>query len=161
MSDDQVNVDQVDVEEDQTVSVAIGAATELVLRTGADSVEIRMSEPIEEHLDVEGHDCPYVFLAVACYAARAARTGYPVKPGKQVIQAGAGQHPLLALHSLLDILIDGGVCKSCGRPTAVLHDPDEEAGLLLLTCCIWRYSPADAAYLRDCVTADGGTDASP
>lgn len=101
------------------------AGVKLVERTGARTFEIRYSDDNE----------PVVWMAVAEYD-----NGW---------DAGAGQSPIQALMRLLDQLMDGGICKHCGRPSGVT---EEWRGSMPLAevICWYRYDPETKSFRRGC-----------
>jgi len=115
------------------------AASDLVARTGARSLAIRYSEPDE------GDDGPIVWIAIAEFS----------RPKGAVSQVGAALSPVEAIHRLLDSLIDGGLCKRCGRATAFDGENMLRKGRLpdviegIPTCWI-TYDDDAEKYVRDC-----------
>lgn len=109
------------------------AAAEMLGRLGADSLEIRFSEPDE------GMDTPVIWMAIVSLK------GYDGAPP----QVAAGLHPVHALEKLLEQLIDGGQCNHCGRMTTFEGDPRTVTAFGRLVCA-YQYDPELRTYRRSC-----------
>lgn len=109
------------------------AATEMLGRLGADSMEVRYSEPDE------GMDSVVVWIAIATFKR------YEGAPP----QVAAGLHPVHALEVLLERLMDGGECTHCRRMTTFEGDPRAITPFGRLVCA-YQYDPELKTYRRSC-----------
>jgi hypothetical protein len=109
----------------------IKATADLVGRTGATGFSI-------EHFDSENPGViPWV--AYAFYA-------------DQVWECAAGVHPAVACIRLLEVLVDGGQCTHCHRPTVV--DDNWESPVVSADptspMCSYLFDPSTARFVRAC-----------
>lgn len=101
------------------------ASIELLAKTGAQEVSLRY------HDDEE----PVVWIAVAKYGDH--------------FEAAGAMNPLRAFIRLLEIVIDGGECQHCNRPTAVSDDWTKDMPLESHVC--WHtYDPELKKFRRGC-----------
>jgi hypothetical protein len=103
------------------------AAVDLIGRTGAKSFAIRYSDDEQ----------PVVWSAVADY-------------GDGRAEAAGALHPLVAVLRLAELLIDGGTCTHCGRPTGVHTDRVPESMPLDQFVCWYQFDPELSTFRRGC-----------
>jgi len=124
------------------------AVIELLRRTGAVNVEIRYSDPSED-APADDDRGPVVWMAVARYpGAAGAQIADPPGP-RYRHEVAAAMMPADALLRLAELLIDGGECTHCHRPTVFDSDPFG-AGILDAMGCVYRFDPELARYRRSC-----------
>lgn len=118
------------------------AAVDLVRRTGAQEFMIRYCE----------EDNPVVWMALAMHIVQQGRPVPRSQEGKEVWSVGAGFAPTQALFALCDVLIDGGTCQHCGRPTGFVADMDQQVDEELGSpfVCWYRWDPELATFRRKC-----------
>lgn len=102
------------------------AAVDFVPRLGASTFGIRYQDDQE----------PVIWCAAVEF------------PGGAAEAAGA-LTPLLAVTRLLDLLVDGGHCKHCNRPTGITFDWQHTMPLDNLVCW-YQYDPETKAIRRGC-----------
>jgi hypothetical protein len=115
----------------------VTAAVDVIGRTGAQSFQLRY------HDDEE----PTVWIAVGTwlYGPR----GIPVPDGGQPrSETAAALDPGRAILRLLKLVINGGQCTHCHRPTAIGEDW-QPRGVDPETCW-YTYDEARQAFVRDC-----------
>jgi len=100
-----------------------GPAVELIGRTGAEEFQIRYCE--EEQ--------PLVWVAAARW--------------RGTWEAAGAMNPVRAVFRLADIVIDGGTCTHCHRPTA--FEPDVGATWPAFLCP-YQWDPELATFRRGC-----------
>jgi len=100
------------------------AAVDLLGRTGAGEFQVRYCE--EEQ--------PVIWMAAGRW-------------GKNWQAAGA-LSPLTAVFRLLDEVIDGGMCKHCGRPAG--FEPSIDPMPLNDMVCWYQYDPGTKKFVRGC-----------
>lgn len=67
---------------------------------------------------------------------------------RRIVEVGAGLDPTTALYRVAETLVDGELCKHCGRPTGVELSPD---GMPLDDVVCWyQYDPELATFRRGC-----------
>jgi hypothetical protein len=104
------------------------AGVELLQRTGARDFRIGWSD------EDEG---PVAFYAVCSW--------------HQGAEAAASLDPVKAVMRLCELVIDGGTCTHCGRPT--IFDPDPPGPfdeMLDAMGCRYKWEPDSAAFVRSC-----------
>lgn len=102
------------------------ATVDVIRRTGAKSFEIRYSDDSE----------PTVWMAIA---------GYP----EARWEAAGGMDPLTAVWRLAELLLDGGQCKHCGRPSGISENWKGTMPLGGLICW-YIYDPETKKFRRSC-----------
>lgn len=102
------------------------AAIDLLRRTGSSTFEIRYSEDNE----------PLVWMAIAGW----------VLPKRY--EAAAALMPEDAIFRLCDLVIDGGTCLHCSRPTGFV--PDIDPMPLSDLICWYQYDPELNTFRRSC-----------
>jgi hypothetical protein len=111
-----------------TMDARFRAAVDMIGRTGATSFQIRYSDDEQ----------PTVWMAVAEYQ-RGEGTYF---------DAAAGMDPLRAVLRLCELMIDGGFCTHCHKPTGFTEDfdpmPLEEA------VCWYQFDPELKTFRRGC-----------
>lgn len=105
------------------------AAVDMLARTGAAEVQVRYSDD----------DKPAVWLAVARWDRYADEAHW---------EAAAAMNPLTALYRLCDQVIDGGECKTCGKPTG--FSPDLDRLPLDDLICWYQYDPELKTFRAGC-----------
>jgi hypothetical protein len=109
------------------------AAVDLIGRTGAGSFQLRYSDDEE----------PVVWMAVAQHR---------LSDGDDVrdhYEATAAMNPLRAVLRLAELLIDGGMCTHCRRPSGI--EPDSLDTMPLDTLVCWyQYDPERRTFRRGC-----------
>lgn len=118
---------------DPTNDPRLAAGLALIGRTGAKDLTIRY------------HDDEQPTVWMACASWPRTRDGVE---GRHYEAAG-GMTPLSAVLRLLELVIDGGRCAHCGRPTAVEADFTAER-LLEETFCWYVFDPELATFRRGC-----------
>lgn len=110
------------------------AAVSLLGRTGSLSFVLRYDSPD----DSEG---PVVWLACAQYPS-----GWEV---------AASTDPVTAVMRLCELIVDGGLCARCGRPTAFVPETVGVAGEVLASpgVCTFVFDVERAEYVRECERA--------
>lgn len=110
---------------------------DMVHRTGAVDFQIRLCE--------EGD--PPVWVAVVTH--RVDGDGRPVSDGGRLhLECAAAMDPYHAVYRLAELLVDGGTCAHCGRPTG-LHD-DIDPMPLSAALCWYAWDPELATFRRHC-----------
>lgn len=109
------------------------AALKLIGRTGAEEFVIRFDEPED---DERGQ--PTVWIALAKYA----------RDGRDHWMVGAALHPLRAVFSLCDSVVDGGTCVHCRRPTGFAET--HESMPLEDRVCWYQWVPEMKTFRRGC-----------
>lgn len=110
----------------QTEQDKLIAAIDMIRRTGARSVGIRYQDDEQ----------PTVWMVVASYA-------------DDRHEVDASLSPVRAALRLCERLVDGGVCKHCGRPTGL--EPDSlETMPLDRAFCWYQYDPELKTFRRGC-----------
>jgi hypothetical protein len=102
------------------------AAVDLIGRTGAKSFAIRYTDD----------EPPVVWAAVAEY-------------GDGRAEAAGALHPIVAVLRLAELLVDGGQCTHCGRPTGLDVDSIDTMPLDTLVCW-YQFDPELATFRRGC-----------
>ena len=102
----------------------VTALIAMIGRTGAGSFQIRYSDDED----------PVVWIAVSEHHGHHTAAG--------------GMTPLEAVYRLAELLIDGGECQHCHRPTGVTLDHDDMPLDPLI--CWYQYDPELATYRRGC-----------
>ena len=111
------------------------AAVALLGRTGADHFEIRYCEESE----------PVVWIAAAHWPDRP-EVGMP-----DHYEVAGGLTPWRAMFRLCEAVMDGGVCRHCGRPTMVDDKPaDSSLAAMEAVVCSYRYDPELDTFRRAC-----------
>lgn len=100
------------------------AATDMIGRTGAESFELRYSEKRN----------PVVWMAIGRW--------------NDTYEVGASISPIKATIRLLETVVDGGTCTTCGKPTGITEDL--EAMPLGSHVCWYQYDPELKAFRRGC-----------
>lgn len=103
----------------------LAAAVTMLGRTGAAACQIRYSDD----------ETPVVWIAAARWGER--------------WEAAAAMTPVAAAIRLLEVVIDGGVCKHCERPTAVSDDFTMTMPLNREVCW-YQYDPEMKTFRRGC-----------
>lgn len=105
------------------------ASVELLHRTGISEFQLRYSEEMQ----------PVVWMAVVSYQ----------RPGQIAHQTAGALTPRDAVYRLLELVIDGGQCTHCQRPTGV---SDDFTGQMPLEqhICWYRYDPELRTFRRGC-----------
>lgn len=121
----------------------LGAAIELLERTGAGSVDIRWSDEQE----------PIVWFVVATWFVNDANV--PVRRDSEHVvgrrwDTAAGRGPVEALLRLLERVVDGGQCRHCRRPTIFHADLDTNPTPLDPLFCSYEWDPELSVYRRSC-----------
>lgn len=116
----------------------LAAAVELLGRTGAQSFQLRYSDD----------ETPVVWIAVVAH--RVDRRGVPIpRGGKERYEVASALSPALAALRLCELLVDGGICRHCGKPSAVTEDfavtPPVDT-----TLCWYQFDPELATFRRSC-----------
>lgn len=101
------------------------ACFDLIARTGASSVQVRFDDEVE----------PTVWMAVAEF--------------KGAHEAAGAMTPLLAAYRLAEILLDGGQCRHCKRPSGVTLDWQDSMPLAEQICW-YIYDPELQKFRRSC-----------
>lgn len=116
------------------------AAVKLIERTGAQSFRVGFTP------DDDGP--PTVWYATATWGLDPS-TGRPMpKGGRQRSEAAGAIHPVNAVLRLCELVIDGGTCAHCGRPTVFVADTDTT--MLDRIGCVYAWDPELATFRRDC-----------
>jgi hypothetical protein len=111
--------------DDPTQDPRFVAAVDLIGRTGAKQFQIRYS----------GDEQPVVWAAVVIYGDGA--------------EAAGALHPTVAVLRLAELLVDGGQCTHCRRPTGL--DPDSIDRLPFDDVVCWyQFDPELATFRRGC-----------
>lgn len=100
------------------------AAVDLIGRSGADNFQIRYCE----------EETPTVWVAAAKWG--------------EVWEVGASTAPLEALFRLCAQVLDGGMCKHCGRPSGFV--PDLEPAPAPELVCWYQWDPELETFRRGC-----------
>jgi hypothetical protein len=106
------------------------ASMDLICRTGAAESQLRYSDDEQ----------PCVWLAVAKY-----------RDGRW--ETAAGHEPVEAALRLAELLVDGGQCTHCKRPTAL--EAGDAATFLDKALCWYIYDPELKTFRRSCEDPDG------
>jgi len=115
------------------------AAIDLLGRTGAQEVQVRYSDDEE----------PTVWMVVARYSVQRPGDAFPTR----TFQAAGGMTPDEAAYRLVEQMLDGGLCRHCGRQTAVEQRWDDAellAELAAVGACVYAYDPEIKKYRRAC-----------
>lgn len=113
------------------------AAIDLLRRTGSSTFEIRYSEDNE----------PLVWMAITGWVVN--KKGRPIKTGTpNRYEAAAALMPEDAIFRLCDLVIDGGTCLHCSRPTGFV--PDIDPMPLSDLICWYQYDPELNTFRRSC-----------
>jgi len=106
----------------------IGACADLLGRTGAKGFELRYSDGDDEGDTV-------VWMVIADFGGR--------------MEAAGALRPDQAFFRLLELLVDGGNCQHCHRPTSILEPwaPPLPMGDML---CQYTYDQANHRFKRGC-----------
>lgn len=116
------------------------AAAKLIGRTGARSFEIRFDEGDTKKQQT-------VWIAIGEWRIKNNR---PVATGgERRFECAAGMNPLTAVLRLLDIIIDGGYCDHCKRPSGVT-DHWQSPMPMSKDICWYVYDPELEEYRRSC-----------
>lgn len=110
---------------DAEMEAKLAACVDLARRTGSGTFELRYSDDQE----------PVVWMAIG-------------KWGEQ-FETAAAMNPLRAAIRLLEIVIDGGICKHCERPSGV-SDDWSQAMPLEDHVCWYVYDPETERFRRGC-----------
>jgi len=100
------------------------ASVDLIGRTGALGFQFRFSDD----------DDPTVWMALSLYEDHR----WEVAAGRDLLQA---------VYRLLEVLIDGGKCTHCRRPSAFLGDSLDSFPEML---CAYSYDPELQTFRRGC-----------
>lgn len=103
------------------------AAADLVGRTGAEELMIRYCE----------EEKPVIWMAAARWPG--SHRGW---------EAAGAMNPLSALFRLLDLAVDGGTCRHCGRPSG--FEPSTDPMPLDRLVCWYQYDPSTKTYAKGC-----------
>lgn len=103
----------------------VPAMTEMLHRMGATGAQIRYSD----------EQAPIVWMAVAEFEG-------------PLYQACGGLSPEAAFFRLLELLVDGGHCTHCHRPTGVTLDISQQ--LIPELVCWYQYDPELKTFRRGC-----------
>jgi hypothetical protein len=117
------------------------ACIEMIGRTGATDFQMRY------HDDEQ----PTVWIALATY--HGVLENVHLKAGVATTtqhQVAAGLTPASAAMSLLETLVDGGVCEWCHRPTAITEDLDHPTVPGMPDMCWYQYDPELRTFRRGC-----------
>lgn len=119
----------------QQVMDRLTACLDLIGRTGAIETQIRYSDDVQ----------PVVWFVTVTYRRRARGNA----PTRKVHEAAGALTPDLAAFRLLEVLVDGGTCQHCKRPTGVTAD---WAGRQLVPelICWYVYDPELNTFRRGC-----------
>ncbi|HTW17041.1 MAG TPA: hypothetical protein VMF51_18065 [Nocardioides sp.] len=101
------------------------AAAAMVPRVGARSFQVRYCD----------EDDPVVWIAVASFGGRR-------------FEVGAGPNPEVAIMRLLQVLVDGGTCRHCHRPTSITRSFDQQLASQIV--CWYQYDPELKKFRRGC-----------
>lgn len=127
---------------DDTLDPKFIAGVKLLERTGARQFQVRWSDDEQ----------PVVWFAVVAHYLD--RRGRPVGTAKESAgthwDAAAGMNPVVAVLRLCELLIDGGQCSHCGRPTIFHADIDENPTPLDPLFCSYEWDPELAVFRRGC-----------
>lgn len=104
------------------------ACVDMVPRLGATSFELRYSEP--EHAG-----SPTVWIAIAEF-------------GRRRHEVAAALDPATAAFRLLEVLVDGGQCTHCKRPTGITEDFTPQLAERFV--CWYQYDPELKRFRRGC-----------
>lgn len=105
------------------------AGVDLLGRTGAKSIQIRYCDEEE----------PTVWMAVAEYT----------RPEGTYFDTAAAMNPAGAVLRLVELMVDGGMCQHCKRPTAVEADFTANTPLDELFCW-YVFDPERKTFRRSC-----------
>jgi hypothetical protein len=107
------------------------ACVDMARRTGAREWQLRYQDD----------DNPVVWIAVAKWTL----------DGEDIWECAAGMTPPRAAFKLLEQLIDGGMCRVCGRPTGLLEMDEPPPGTAGSTgVCWYAYSASRERFLTGC-----------
>lgn len=124
---------------DELKDPKLGAAVDMLRRTGSAEVQIRYSDDEQ----------PVVWFAVAQY--RLGKDGLPKPTGPiNGWETAAGRTPTEALLRLCEVTIDGGVCAHCTKPAMFVSDLDSNPTPLDAAFCITSWDPELATFRRSC-----------
>jgi hypothetical protein len=130
----------VNMHADPTADPRFLAGVDLLRRTGAASFQMRYSDDEQ----------PVVWIAVSEWKLN--DEGHPMPKGDHAgtyFDAAAATSPLGAVLRLCDLVVDGGHCVHCGKPTAV-SDKFEEPTLLPEHICWYIFDPELETFRRSC-----------
>jgi hypothetical protein len=102
----------------------MGAAVRMIGRTGADDFQIRFCE----------EEMPVVWMALASWDGQ--------------WNIGSAFTPLRAVFRLCDLVIDGGKCVHCQRPTGFTEDFEPMPAQQMV--CWYQWDPETKEYRRSC-----------
>ncbi len=115
----------------------LNAAADMIRRTGAKSLQLRISDDPE----------PDVYIAIVEHLIGEDNRPVP-EGGVQHFETGSGLTPLSAALRLCERLIDGGVCAHCGKLTRFNEfsrpQPPNDA------LCWNEWDPGSGAFRRGC-----------
>lgn len=103
----------------------LAAAIDLLRRTGATEVQVRYSDDPQ----------PLVWMAVARW--------------KDNHESAGAMSPLRAVLRLLEVVVDGGTCRHCSRPSAVSDDFTATMPLADHVCW-YQFDPELSVFRRGC-----------
>lgn len=106
------------------------AGVGLIGRTGARNIRIGYSD--------EADGIPVVWYATAAWK----------RPGGEYHEAAGGMSPTAAVLRLCELIIDGGECAHCHRPTIFV--PDSDTSLVDLIGCVYAWDPELRLFRRGC-----------
>jgi len=122
----------------------IAACTEMIGRIGAHAFELRYSEPDEGMED----DSPVVWIAIATFHGGVKKTPLGDVPFPTHTEAAGALLPSQAAFRLLEILVDGGTCTHCQRPTGISETIGEMPANNAF--CWYQYDPELKTFRRSC-----------
>ena len=113
------------------------ALVDVIRRSGAADFQIRYDDEQD----------PIVWVAVVGYKMHG---GQPRSTGKvNRYEAAGAMNPLAACYRLAEIIIDGGLCVHCQRPTGISDDWTETMPLEKHICW-YVYDPENKTFRRSC-----------
>jgi hypothetical protein len=116
------------------------ALVTLIGHTGATQFETRFSEG-----EADGE--PTVWMSIATFHLADGDT----------FEVAAGANPFESTVRLAEVLIDGGTCRHCQRPSALEPDPEADnltSFLVNGVFCFYEWDPELELYRRSCEDPD-------
>jgi hypothetical protein len=120
------------------------AGIDLLRRTGQRSFQLRYSDDEQ----------PVVWMAVGEYGLD--EHNRPVKTGGETHhEVAAALHPVSAVLRLLELVLDGGQCVHCNRPTGIFpeREPPTISALMEAAICWYVFDADSASFVRGCERA--------